>query len=625
MKKKTKVENTESVEAVAPKAAEYVRKRTDIEVAKLKLAPWNPRAEITPESVADLAASIKSLGMIQPVVAMIDADGGATLIAGHRRLAAAKIAGLETVPCDILVGVDEPTAKRMTFIENLQRVDADPLLESELVGGLVKSGMTQAEIAAETGRGREWVARRMNLANLSTSWRKRVEDGEQITTDCLEHVAAYPEAVQEKLKGAKSYNGSSALRWGEIKHQFNYETCDLKTAKFERAGCRDCPNNTGCSPELFDWEGRVTAYGKCMDPKCYKSKTAEAIEKAKKEAKADGMEVLELKNHPDYTVQLQDKRDAEHNTLYVWTDYNGDRQMQWGQKPATGAHGGEMTEEQKEERRQKIAANKARRKLAEWCEGNLSGVIMAAYTVDAQIALAFQKVFDLGSAWRVFGSETNTGDALLAYLINPDIMDEAGENWPKLAAHEIAAKLGKPEVSAIYAERLLAIFPGAEKALTEEERRLIVSDERLAKLRAPFHVKWTEAETDAEAEDAMLTDVDAAGVECASPETSRVCARAGTSHATTARSVRVWITQRAQRGGRRRTANERGGLFRECAQGDRGGLRPPVRQGRPAGAADRGRCAHDIRTPHGADGGGPGMRRRWMSETDFIGRLRPVA
>ena len=264
---KKKVENKASVEAAAPKAADYVRKRTEIEVAKLKVAPWNPRSEITPESVADLAASIKSLGMIQPVVAMVDADGGATLIAGHRRLAAAKVAGLETVPCDILVGIDEPTAKRMTFIENLQRKDADPLLESELVGGLVKSGMTQAEIAAETGRGREWVARRVNLANLSKSWRERVKNGEEITTDCLEHVAAYPEEVQEKLKSARVYNGGT-LHGGDIKHRFGYETCDLKTAKFERKACRECPNNTGCAPELFDWEGRVTAFGKCMDAKC---------------------------------------------------------------------------------------------------------------------------------------------------------------------------------------------------------------------------------------------------------------------------------------------------------------------------------------------------------------------
>lgn len=385
----------------------------------------------------------------------------------------------------------------MTFIENLQRVDADPLLESELVGGLVKSGMTQAEIAAETGRGREWVARRANLANLSASWRKRVEDGEEITTDCLEHVAAYPEAVQEKLKGAGRYHGCCALRWSEIKRQFSYETCDLKTAKFDSKACRECPNNTGCSPELFDWEGRVTALGKCMDQKCYKRKTAEAIKQAIDEAKRDKLDVRELKEHPDYSVRLQDKRDAEHNTLYVWKDYNGERHMQWGKKPSKGAPGGEMTEEQKEERRQKIAANKARRKLAEWCAENLAELIERDYIVDVQIALAFQKVFDIGSAWRVFGSETNTEDALLACLIHPDVIDMAGENWPDLAAPEIAAKITKPEVGAIYAERLLAIFPDAEKALTEEERRLVVSDERLAQLRAPFKVKWTEAEDNA--------------------------------------------------------------------------------------------------------------------------------
>ena len=99
-------------------------------------------------------------------------------------------------------------------------------------------------------------------------------------------------------------------------------------------------------------------------------------------------------------------------------------------------------------------------------------------------------------------------DAELAYLIDPSIMGDAGENWPKLAAPEIAAKIAKPEIGAIYAERMLAIFPGAETALTEEERRLIVSDERLAKLREPIKVKWTEAETDAEAEDNALTGED---------------------------------------------------------------------------------------------------------------------
>lgn len=254
-KKKTKAadnERREKAVEVAPKVAAFERERREIAVGLLKPAPWNPRAKITPESVADLAASIASLGVIQPLVAMADGDGGATLIAGHRRLAAAKVAGLESVPCDVLIGLDEATARRMTFIENLQRRDAEPLLESELVGSLVKSGMTQGEIAAETGRGREWVARRLNLSRLSKSWRKRVKDGERITTDCLEHVAAYPEAVQEKLKGVRAWNDDGTIRWCDIEREFARETADLKGAGFDRTACKTCPHNTGCSPDLFD-------------------------------------------------------------------------------------------------------------------------------------------------------------------------------------------------------------------------------------------------------------------------------------------------------------------------------------------------------------------------------------
>lgn len=493
MKTKTKAR----AEAVsAPKVADYERKRTEIEVAKLKVAPWNPRPKITPESVADLAESIKSLGVIEPLVAMMDADGGATLLSGHRRLVAATVAKLDKVPCDILVGIDEQTAKRMTFIANLQRKDADPLLESELVGGLVKSGMTQDEIAAETGRGREWVARRLNLSRLSKSWRKRVKDGEQITTDCLEHVAAYPEEVQERLKGAKTYNNpGAALRWCDVEIQFDRETQDLKKAVFDRTPCKTCPNNTGCSPDLFDWDGKPAAYGKCMDGKCYKRKVAEAVRATIADAKENGVEVRECKQHPDYSISLQSKPDKKHDTLYVWKDWNDEPVMQWGEKPRIGQTGGGLTDEEKELRKRKIAANKAGRKLAEWCESNLAGVIMAAYTVDVQIALAFQRVFNIGCEWRVFGSQTNAADAARAYLLDPSANDFAPmERWAPLAASEIAAKIARPEIGAKYAELLIAILPPVAEALTEEERQLIAPDETVLKLREPVKVAWASVE-----------------------------------------------------------------------------------------------------------------------------------
>lgn len=484
-------------EVAAPKVAEYQRERREIVVDLLKVAPWNPRGKITPESVADLVKSIESLGVIQPLVAMLDKDNSAVLIAGHRRLVAAKLAGLKSVPCDILKGVDEATARRMTFIENLQRKDADPLLESELVGSLVKSGMKQDEIAAETGRGREWVARRLNLSRLSKSWRKRVKDGERITTDCLEHVAAYPEAVQERLKGAKDFNRrDAALRWCDIETQFDRETQDLKKAVFDRTPCKTCPNNTGCSPDLFDWDGKPATFGKCMDGKCYKRKVADAIKATIADAKANGTEVRESKQHPDYSISLQSKPDKKHDTLYVWKDWNDETVMQWGEKPRAGQTGGEMTEEQKEERRRKIAANKARRKLAEWCaSGALAEAILKLYRsgIPAAAPFAFQHAFRLDE-YRFSGASTSTKDAAYLYLFVGNL--EIPESWAKAVAEDIGATLGKECWGMSNAQRLLGLFEEACNALTDDERKLLVSDETLAELHNPELVKWGSEDSD---------------------------------------------------------------------------------------------------------------------------------
>ena len=499
MKIKKKTKEAEAVSA--PKVADYERKRTELEVAKLKVAPWNPRGKITPESVADLAASIESLGVIEPLVAMMDADGGATLLSGHRRLAAAKVAKLDKVPCDILVGIDEPTAKRMTFIANLQRKDADPLLESELVGGLVKSGMTQDEIAAETGRGREWVARRLNLSRLSKSWRKRVKDGEQITTDCLEHVAAYPEEVQERLKNADRYNGSGALRWCDIESQFDRETQDLKKAVFDRTPCKTCPNNTGCSPDLFDWDGKPAAFGKCMDGKCFKRKVAEAVKATIADAKENGVEVRECKQHPDYSISLQSKPDKNHDTLYVWKDYNDEPVMQWGERPRTGQAGGGLTDEEKEARKRKLAANKARRKLAEWCaSGALAKAIMELYDGNIPVVapFAFQHAFSLGE-YRFSGSVTSIADASYACIQFGNEI-EVPELWAKAVAEDIGATLGK-EWGLSNAKRLLGIFSEAHNALTEDERNLLIPYDELIWLQEPKQVKWAEGGEDAEADE----------------------------------------------------------------------------------------------------------------------------
>lgn len=472
-------------------AAKFARERMELAPDLLKVAPWNPRGKIAEASVADLAASIRTLGVIQPLVAMKDGKGY-TLVAGHRRLVAARLAGLATVPVDVL-DVDEQTAKRMTFIENLQRMDADPLLESELVGSLVKSGMKQDEIAAETGRGREWVARRLNLSRLSKSWRKRVKDGEQITTDCLEHVAAYPEEIQERLKKATGYNSHGALRWCDIESRFDHETQDLKKAVFDRTPCKTCPNNTGCSPDLFDWDGKPATFGKCLDSKCYKRKVADAVKATIADAKAAGATVKESDHHPDYSIDLQSKPDKKHDTLYVWKDYNGEPQMQWGEAPKQGkSAGGGMSDEEKELRRLKMAANKARRKLAEWCllsEGGLADAIRGEYGdyPAPWVPFAFQRAFYLGD-YIFSGCRTTIRDTAICCLANDGM--EVPEKWADKVAADIVDTFKRECYGVKNAALVCALFPEARNALTKEERQLIVSDADMEKLEHPEPVKW---------------------------------------------------------------------------------------------------------------------------------------
>lgn len=144
------------------------RSATELDINLLRHAPWNPRPEITEDDVKDITASILTSGLIQRIVVMVDPEDARyyIVIAGNRRLVACRAAGLKTVPVDIIdCPVEE--AKRKTLIENLQRKDVDPIMEADLIAGLVSSGMTEEEIAAETGRGNKWVWRRKQLQNLS--------------------------------------------------------------------------------------------------------------------------------------------------------------------------------------------------------------------------------------------------------------------------------------------------------------------------------------------------------------------------------------------------------------------------------------------------------------------------
>jgi len=141
------------------------RSIVNIEVAKVIPNPRQPRTEFNPETLKELADSIKVQGIAQPVLVRIR-NGKYELVAGERRLRAAKKAGLNIIPAIIKDFTDEQSLE-ISLIENLQREDLNPMDEAEAYVRLSEEfKMTQADIAKRVGKDRSTVANMMRLTEL---------------------------------------------------------------------------------------------------------------------------------------------------------------------------------------------------------------------------------------------------------------------------------------------------------------------------------------------------------------------------------------------------------------------------------------------------------------------------
>ncbi len=128
--------------------------------------PNQPRRRFPPEELRELADSIRSLGILQPLSVRPSAQGW-ELIAGERRLRAAELAGLSHVPC-ILVETSESRSALLALVENLQRRDLDFWEEALALARLIDTfHLTQEECARQIGRSQSAVANKLRLLKLS--------------------------------------------------------------------------------------------------------------------------------------------------------------------------------------------------------------------------------------------------------------------------------------------------------------------------------------------------------------------------------------------------------------------------------------------------------------------------
>ena len=136
-----------------------------------------PRKRFDPESLSDLADSIRIHGVIQPVTVRRLASGYYQIIAGERRWRASKQAGLTEVPA-VIIEADDRKVMEIGLIENLQREDLNPAEEARGYQTLMEEyGLTQEEVARQVGKSRSAVANAMRLLSLPDAIRALLEEG----------------------------------------------------------------------------------------------------------------------------------------------------------------------------------------------------------------------------------------------------------------------------------------------------------------------------------------------------------------------------------------------------------------------------------------------------------------
>ena len=150
----------------------------DLPVDLIQRGKYQPRRDIDPESLQELADSIRAQGIMQPIVVRPIGDRKYEIIAGERRWRAAQLAGLDQVPA-VIRDVSDEAAIAMALIENIQREDLNPIEEAIALQRLQQEfQLTQQEVADAVGKSRSTVTNLLRLMSLQSDVRLLLERGD---------------------------------------------------------------------------------------------------------------------------------------------------------------------------------------------------------------------------------------------------------------------------------------------------------------------------------------------------------------------------------------------------------------------------------------------------------------
>jgi len=148
-----------------------------LEIQQISTKRSQPRQLFNDKGITELADSIKEKGILQPLLVK-NKNGKYELIAGERRLRAAQVAGLDSVPVIVMDNMSDTESFQLALVENIQREDLTPLEEAEAYKRLLESGsMTQEELSARIGKDRSTIANSLRLLSLPEQIKELVAEG----------------------------------------------------------------------------------------------------------------------------------------------------------------------------------------------------------------------------------------------------------------------------------------------------------------------------------------------------------------------------------------------------------------------------------------------------------------
>lgn len=300
---------TNETDTTTATATQSTKSTVLLSIDKIRPNPNNPRRSYDENALAELAASIATHGLIQPIRVRAAEQGGYIIVCGERRYRAVQLLGQTEIEAIVdAAPADERAIFDLALSENIQREEMPSLDEAEAYKAAMQTlGGDAAAVAARFGKSEQYIYYRMKLNELIPDAKKLLREN-SITLGLAMELARYGKDLQktickDRLKDEEGWRKYSVK---EFKRMVDaHYTNDLARYRFDQTACAKCKHNTN----LYDMF--ATGSGRCTNRECLEAKNREFIERKSGELLAQNPKFILCKDR--YGCDDHDKA-VEHMT-----------------------------------------------------------------------------------------------------------------------------------------------------------------------------------------------------------------------------------------------------------------------------------------------------------------------